>query len=232
VNEMDFGTIFTSVVTSGIVTVGIQTFLKGGINNYYNKKIELFKDDVAKLSEFRRLDFERKIFDFGQYASKRHEVYPLVYKQLLIAKSDIFSMRGYFKDLTFEEYNTEDITEYLVKRKVPKGKISEITSIWDTNREQALLVMRKYLSLFKNNEIEDELIKARNLFLEFELFMSDFLSEHINLLLGALSDLFLIYQIGTTTHQEAQKIREEITVAFEILKKTMKDELSIGNYEK
>jgi hypothetical protein len=229
----EFGTtILTSSIITTLITLLLNTILKEGIMQRFRKGLVKYKHDLDKIVEKRKSIFERKIYDFTQYSSKKHEVFPAIYKQTLIAKSYIFSMRGHYKDLTFEEYNKEDISAYLTNKKIPNGKIQGIINNWDLDRDLALLEMRRYLKLFKYNEAEDELIKARNLFLEFELYMDEDLSDLLNTLIGALTDLFTIYELGTYDMvQNSIKIREEIQASFDLLKKKLKKELSVGDYE-
>ncbi|MEB2630186.1 hypothetical protein SOP94_17155 [Peribacillus frigoritolerans] len=82
---MDFQTIVTTIITSGLVssaiTVGIHTFLKGRINHHFSKKIEEFKEQITIQAENRKADFDRKIHDFSLYSTKKHEIYPDLYSQ-------------------------------------------------------------------------------------------------------------------------------------------------------
>lgn len=229
---MDFLTLGTSIVSSSIITLVINNVIKGGISNYYKKQVEYFKDEIAQLAEKRKLDFERKVFDFSQYSVKRHEIYPLIYKQILIAKSYIFSLRGYTKQLTFEEFNVQDIISYLDSKKIPQGKITEISSLWGTDKNDAIEITRKYLNEFKYHEAEDELIKANNIFLEYELYLPEHNCLIISALLKELDGLLLVYQtyrVGDRqVFEESRKLQEEILTSIDLLKVSLRAELSKG----
>ncbi|MGG6362240.1 hypothetical protein ACQ5SI_23925 [Peribacillus frigoritolerans] len=86
---MDWQPIVVSILTSSIVTLTISTFVKGGIGNFYNKKLARFNSDLNLVLEEKKLDFQRKIYDFGLYSTKRHEIYPEIYKKLIKSTNSI-----------------------------------------------------------------------------------------------------------------------------------------------
>ena len=45
-NQINIQNFIVSILTSGIVTLLFQSFVKGGINNYFNKKMVKFEDDI------------------------------------------------------------------------------------------------------------------------------------------------------------------------------------------
>ncbi|AIE59098.1 hypothetical protein [Bacillus methanolicus] len=103
---MEWNVIITSILTSGIVTLIINSIIKGGISHYFNKKLKRFETDLNVMSEEKKLDFQRKLHDFGLYSGKRHEIYPMLYKYLIEASNAVsyaFSIRKYISDKTLNE---------------------------------------------------------------------------------------------------------------------------------
>lgn len=77
--------IIVSVITSAVVTLIVNTIIKGGIGFYFNSRLEKFKTDLVLITEQKKLDFQKKIHDFSLYSNKRHEVYPMIYKNFIEA---------------------------------------------------------------------------------------------------------------------------------------------------
>jgi dsRNA-specific ribonuclease len=76
----------------GAVTIGaIVYFLfkktaENFISNHFQKQLEEYRHQLNYIAEEKRFDFQRMLNDFSQYSSKRHEVYPELYKLLLETK--------------------------------------------------------------------------------------------------------------------------------------------------
>jgi hypothetical protein len=77
--------IIVSVITSTVVTLIINTIIKGGIGFYFSSRLEKFKTDLVIITEEKKLDFQKKIHGFSLYSNKRHEVYPMLYKNFIEA---------------------------------------------------------------------------------------------------------------------------------------------------
>ncbi|WP_445505806.1 hypothetical protein [Niallia sp. 03091] len=86
---MDWKSVVISMFTSSIVTLIINSMIRGGISHFYNKKLENFKSELSLLTEEKKLDFQRKIHDFSLYSTKRHEIYPILYKKISDSFNDI-----------------------------------------------------------------------------------------------------------------------------------------------
>lgn len=64
------------------VGVLIRYLIQKKIDNYFNTKLENHKKELAVMTERAKYDISRKLFDFEAYATKKHTVYPELYKRM------------------------------------------------------------------------------------------------------------------------------------------------------
>lgn len=70
------------IVIGGVSGVGllIRHFTQTKVNYYFNKQLEQYKHDLAIITENAKYDINKKLYDFEAYASKKHVVYPELYR--------------------------------------------------------------------------------------------------------------------------------------------------------
>jgi hypothetical protein len=228
---MEWKTIITSVLTSGIVTVMIHSFIKGGISHHYNKKLKRFETDLNVMAEEKKLDFQRKLHDFGLYSSKRHEIYPMLYKYLIEA-SDAASYALTEKKYAPDRKFFEKVLLLLKNQKDCEDK--------EENSEELFAV--REIELVKEAALSAE--KAFDFFRESELF----LSENVAMQCGKI--VIDLMEVSRDMHSKIliehgmdfglKKPRDDSTLKNKIreintqisrLKTLMKNELGIGDYQ-
>ncbi|PEZ05549.1 hypothetical protein CN326_13880 [Bacillus sp. AFS018417] len=231
-SNINWQTYFSSILTTGVLYFLFQTWAKEGLSFVYKKKFEEFKKELEQHAEKQKLDFQRKIHDFGLYSSKRHEIYPELYKQILIAQSYILSLRGLKSVPTFVEYDSDDIKEYLGQRKVLNGKINEIVEMWERDKERAIKEVNDYMKIIEIQEAKYELSKAREQLWKNELYLSQSVCDAAQQLVKNLSSLLINYEFyEPSLRQENQRLTEAIQQNIVDLKDKMQEELAIGHYE-
>ncbi|MEH7736495.1 hypothetical protein QPL77_12910 [Bacillus pumilus] len=233
-NQINIQNFIVSILTSGIVTLLFQSFVKGGINNYFNKKMVKFKDDIAQLSEERKLDFDRRIHDFSLYSTKRHELYPELFKQVYRTSKSILNLEGMSHlSRTFIRSKSEIIPYYeSIHFQFDEDLRNEITLIlemWNSNVDECL---EQISSIVKKNlcsKISLELKEANEFFEQNILFFSDTAVNKLELLMPALSLLFM-QKSGESSgiRLDEEKVQNDIDSLEELLK----SELSKGDYSK
>jgi len=120
----------TTILTSGVVTILINVSLKGGVTHFFNKRIAKFKTELEILTEEKRLEFQRKIYDFEIYTNKRHDVYPVIHEKFIdCANKLIFIFRLYNLDDTFfdiELVKTMDSSDFeKIKNSISEDSIPQ-----------------------------------------------------------------------------------------------------------
>ncbi len=109
---MEWDTVVISILTSSVVTLIINTFIRGGIKHLYDRKLESYRTDLTLIAEEKKLDFQRKIHDFSLYSNKRHELYPEIYKNLIKAKKEL----EFFLGIVITLENTPKIDQNTKKK--------------------------------------------------------------------------------------------------------------------
>ncbi|MBK4212842.1 hypothetical protein EGI07_11585 [Bacillus pumilus] len=233
-NHIDFQNVLISIFTSGVVTLLIQSFVKGGINNYFNKKMVKFKDDIAQLSEERKLDFDRKIHDFSLYSTKRHELYPILFRNIYKTNKSIVNLelmsqisRGSINS-KYEVISYYEIMHFELEEEL-KNKIINHLELWDSDVDKCL---EKISSEVKNNlckKVSIELKETNEFFEQNILFFSDAAVKKLELLMPALSLLYLQkLDESSEIRIDEDKVQNDISSLEELLK----SELSKGDYGK
>nr|MDH3077283.1 hypothetical protein [Bacillus velezensis] len=232
-NPTNIQNFLTSVFTSGIVTLLFQSFIKGGINNYFNKKMVKFKDDIAQLSEERKLNFDRKIHDFSLYSTKRHELYPELFRRIYKTNKSIITLEGMSQlSSSFISSKSEIIPHYesihFELEEDLRNEIINLLDLWDSDVEDCLEQISSTVKKSLCKKVSLELKEANEFFEQNILFFSDLAVQKLELLMPALSLLYM-QKLGEISSVEIDedKVQEDINSLEELLK----GELSKGDYK-
>ncbi|HWO78762.1 MAG TPA: hypothetical protein VNM69_23125 [Bacillus sp. (in: firmicutes)] len=234
---MDLSNIFTSITTSaivtGLITLALNTWIKGKINLNYDKKIEKFKDELAELSEQRKLDFERKIHDFSLYSSKKHNVYPEIYKLLLETRLFLIHCNTENEIPLSLRENPRGLNVYLIDMGVPEEKRKELMYNYDINKSNSIKDMAEVIFLLKINDLSKNITKAKDFFYANEIYVSEELSTRIEHVLNnfqlALSQL--IFSIDNKEIDFPYSLIDQIELDLKYIRGHIKDELAIADYD-
>ncbi len=206
------------------------------------KKIKDYEQDLNLKSEQAKFDYQRKIQDFNLYTTNKHKSYIEFYEQLLKANGYVTSLTGLINIPTFEEYNKNDLSTYLQKRKIPEGKINDILLMWDKDKELAKKEIFKYDHLYNINSARNALQEAHNMYWKSQLYFSDGVINKSKTIIDNLwkiqvhEEMYLQPNIAdgfreSSIIKKIQTIRAELPDKLDVLIRDMKTELSIGYYK-
>jgi len=85
------------------------------IDTYFNNKLEKYRQELNLLTEQVKYDLNKRMFDFQAYATKKHEVYPELYRKLvasLFLIQQYLSMKNSADISTLVERQTEIVQNH------------------------------------------------------------------------------------------------------------------------
>jgi len=144
-----------------------------GVDQRFDKRLETHRHSLQLATERARHAYQRELADFNLYAVRRHEAAASVYKALRIAHGYVSNLFGGRDQLTFEDFNREDIAAHMTSLDVPGGKQEEILAAWDDDKGAAIRDLRPYLRVMEVQRAEAKLIDARNEAIINELYLTD-----------------------------------------------------------
>jgi hypothetical protein len=226
---MEWKVIITSAITSGIVTVVINNFIKGGISHHYNKKFKRFETDLNVMLEEKKLDFQRKLHDFGLYSNKKHEIYPMLYKYLIEASNA--ASYALVKKNVPDKMFAEKALLLLKDQKDCENKEENIEKLFADHEielaKEAALSAEKAFDFFR----ESELFLSENVAKQCEKIVIDLMKVSRDMLSKILMEHGMDFGIKKTgDYLTINNKIDEINFQIFRLKATMKNELGIGDY--
>ena len=234
-------------IPTAITTLIIFIFKKyygTKIENTFQRSMESYKQELIVATENAKFDFQRKIQDFNLFTTKKHEVYGELNKLLVIAEGNILNLYGLRTELSYEEYNKNDLTNLMEKEGFPEGKMNEIIKLFEVgDKYKAILLMKHFLRIKEFRDANNVLITARNFFWASIFYFSNEVEEKIKIIFEKLAALLIrqeqIFHAPDTAHDlknklgtESIKLKEEIPHLIEEVMAQMKQELSVGYYHK
>ena len=115
--------ILLGIVIYIVLRLAFPRYVNDAIDNKFSKKLEEHKHKLQQITLAETHNYQRLIRDFDLFTTKRHEIYPELFKIISIADGHVRGLRGAGFGSTFEGFNDKDIRQYLVKRSVPVGVI-------------------------------------------------------------------------------------------------------------
>lgn len=136
-----------------ILKIAVPKLVRSAVDYQFSKKLDAHRNELAMLLEDHKHqlqqitlsethNYQRLIRDFDLFTTKRHEIYPELYRQILKAHDIVRSLLGGDSKLTFDGYSYEDIEQYLFQiKRVPKQTATLLLDLWkneELGRQQAI----------------------------------------------------------------------------------------------
>lgn len=240
---MDFQSIATTVVTSGIIsslaTLGVQTYLKGRISHHFNEKLASFNEQIMVEAERRKLDFDRRIHDFSLYSKKRHELYPELYRQIYKANSNLRSIQGHVFISTNSFKSPEKILASFEFMSILLNQqfIDELNNLYNdlgNNQEEYIKKVKFFIRDYFLSELSKELHILEAFYSENLLYFSDTVSDKADLIIHSLyyASAIITDEGSSTLFKEPKHSNaiDELDKYVKDFKGILKEELSVGDY--
>lgn len=266
-NDFDWGSILsyvTSVIgggfAGGLILLGIQTLLKKGVayqfdkkmqeikekhdktlvdlGHEYNKQLSAFNAAIAKESDKRQQDFQRKIHDFSLYSTKRHEIYPELFKKIHRLNSQIYNFESKaFLEVHMLESKSQLIT-YLKEIEVDLNErfTNQIEKIYkEYEQHKNLHISFQQFNLVFRSHLTAELAKEYTVLNKFHSESLLYLSDNVALEIDKIIHV-IAYLISPDMRKDYPKnidvpaLKDEVTERIDTLKQLLKRELAVGDY--
>lgn len=231
---MDFLSIgFGAVGTAGFSALMLFIFkesLKRLLDRSLQKNVAEYKHELDTQKEVIKLEIQKNAFSSQMATTSIYKIYPELFQKFRIAQGDIASLCGVTNELTFEEYNAQDIRGYLESQKIPNGKIEELIEQISENRENGIRRMKAYMRGIRRNQIDRALMQAKNFQYLNSIFCSDEVVAILNNLGDTLTSSFVDMTVGegdeTMFRRGADAIRNAARTQIAELEARMKVELN------
>ncbi|MED1221553.1 hypothetical protein [Bacillus paralicheniformis] len=227
--------ITVSILTSSIVTIIIETVSKNLISNSFKKRLEKYKDALSQHAENRRFDIERKMHDFSLYSTKRHELYPEIFKRIFSINKNLntYEQKSYLsKEIIKKPSDIFDYYESIgvsISEEVATKIDEKCNEKWSLDQDYCL----QQVSRIIKNELAVSLRKDVEEAFDFFSHNILFLSEPISSLIDKLLEKFA-HEFDRRESDSRLEAIDTVVIDNDIreLKKLMVSELKRGDYEK
>ncbi|MEO9884929.1 MAG: hypothetical protein ABJR05_12020 [Balneola sp.] len=226
----------------GIATYLIKKYLEKRLNHSFDQKLKNHEQNLSLIAEAQKFDFQRKIQDFGLYTQKKHEVYLEMNRLAFKPLGGIGGLMGFRTELTYEEYNWDDLLRIMKRDKFPDGKIEDIYASYLKHSDEGIQKMKSFYRLIEFQEAENNYLRFQDFYRLNKIYLSeDIESNTKNILLNlnkTLSNRKVSFNFHTeqydtpsselisSSHKTQQKAKLLIDQQIRIMRK----ELSIGYY--
>ncbi|MDT8980001.1 hypothetical protein RQP50_27605 [Paenibacillus sp. chi10] len=239
-------------LASIILSVGgaIWLFVKHTSEKYidqqFQKKIEEYKTNLQGVLETKKFDLQRMMLDFNLYRSKKHEIYPELFKLFLKATYGLNNLKNNWDFPLFQLLSKEFVERYLIEKSVGQKEIEYLTDRWLEDEEAAeekIQDIKYAIKRLETKSVKNDYEVFRNYFLEVELFLSDegvkviqeIIQDFDEILENIIYDIFMIsYEMDEVLNNKARTdtdtLYKQISLNVDKLKKQFKNELSVAEY--
>ena len=228
--------VFTITGSTIILLPLIKIFLDKYIKSKFDSQLEKFKHDLNSITENLKFDFQRKIYDFNLYSSKRHEIY----KIMLIAHGKVIGLRGFTSTYEFKELKLESILEIANSLKFPNSTLIELESKWQESEKRCKEYLEKLLRKKEFEGAQTSIFNFNNFYLESKLYMTKEIDSKLELILKNIKLLFHRYDFSEifgyipileSGDKDPEEIKKDLSIDIDDLCNKMKLELKKGDYE-
>ena len=139
-------------ITSIIVGlwVLIRYLIQKKIDSYFNKKLENYKQELAIITENAKYDISKKLYDFEAYASKKHAVYPELYRLVFEPWKDLTRFRFRFDiDIMHSKHDLKDRELQHLFYKQVNAIVSKSSAAHDYFRKNELYLSKNTVKAYE-----------------------------------------------------------------------------------
>lgn len=209
------------------IGVLIRYLIQKKIDSYFNKKIELYKQELNVITENTKYDLSKKLFDFEAYATQKHTIYPQIYKKIQHALLMITDYEVFRKELGTK--NSREELKIILDNYFGGDQLTlkEMNVLLDNGAEIKKDLIRKKLK-----EATINLAEAADVFSKDILFLS---KDTHDIAYETIKDLNKIHAFFYKDEYDSPEVSElflQVHQSILGLKNTMQKELAYSHNEK
>lgn len=189
----------------------IKYYIQKKIDSYFNSKLAVHKQELNDLTERTKYDLSKRLFDFEVYATKKHEVYPVIYSKIF---ETFNKMREYQSDIE-AEFNLDEERFY------------DLTGDVQIDFDQDLLYY-KYQQTYAVHEVHKN---AADYYFSNELFFSKSVAFECGYVLKLMRNMITCYFDHQYNKPMLNERLLELERKIEQIKMILHEELSYSHHE-
>ncbi len=227
-------TLATGVVLIAlIVTLGWQ-YLKTSVEKRaiaaIDRELDAHRQQLQLSADSVRLDFQRRLADFGLYNEQRHRCYRRLFRRALEAEGALGSQVGGFIATDFSNATKDQVAEIL-ERAGTAGEVRDaILGVWEEDRSAADRLLDDALRRARELRAHQSFQRFKNELLVSDLYVSQTVREsliRLNLVLASLSAHIMVPDDSGVRPFELKQQASMMTAELRI---AMANDLSRGDY--
>lgn len=233
----------TSTFFLAVIGFLSRNITKNYINNYFKSKLENHKHELQQITEEIRYDYQRKIHDFSLFSSKRHEVYAHLYKLYTKANNEVKIATSPYREYpNFKKNDSEKVEKYLLEMDINKDVVEKIKNIWGGDKEIAFKEFKNAIDFKKLITADGSRIEALTYFWSQSIYLSRDIEQSSKEINDCLKEIIhneeyrIIDENEGVKKSEFYKGQQKLNILIDghlrKIKEYMREELSIGYYEK
>ncbi|MGW9126269.1 hypothetical protein ACWGPW_14795 [Paenibacillus chitinolyticus] len=200
-----------------------------------NIELESHKQALSVMTENSKFEYQRMMYDFSLYRTKKHEIYPELFKLIVTGYYSFARLLDDWKIPEFSNYSKDMMEKYLLSRGVVIEEAHEFLLSYESIDSRNVKLRIKHLDW---NISFNHLTSLNHYFHQTQLYLSDTLTDAVNLHIKVCNwilSTFIPPMIANTEKLEVDKeslqfhlnqLRQRINELSEQFKK----ELSIADY--
>ena len=230
--EFLFGTAGAGV----ILWLALPRLVNNLIDHQFSKKLEDYKHHLHQITLAETHNYQRLIRDFDLFTTKRHEIYPELFKLISIADGDVRALRGPGFSPTFEGCNDKDIRQYLESKSVPGGTTDYYAESWrqavqPSIRKDIIREMKAFLIRWNIQQAREIIDKAKNYYYLSAIYISENVSKTVDEALCLIDEFWRNVWCPEGSHYFDVDHNRPIEEALDRIKEAMRKELAVGYYK-
>ncbi|WP_146065536.1 hypothetical protein [Paenibacillus sp. UNC499MF] len=229
-----------------LLTLGIGIFTNWKLERTkttLNKDLENHKQLLAIITEKSKLDNQKMMHDFNLYRTKKHEIYPEMYKLLIAGHYDIARLLDDWSMPDFSHHSKEMLNSYLISRGLSEEEAQALLINRGVVNDPFELKFR--IKMLDWNDTFHRFKYANEYYLRSQLYFSEealrLVKSYLDISSAIIKDLVPYiharsYQLDMEAYKELFSLNLEGNVAkikegINDLREQLKKELSIAEYE-
>lgn len=122
----------------------IRYLIQKKVDSYFNKRLEIYKHELAIITENAKYDISKKLYDFEAYASKKHVVYPEIYRLVFEPWSELsqYNRRRGLAGATNEDEMNMKVLESSYRKNI-KPAIDKLDKAYDYFYKKRIILIKR-----------------------------------------------------------------------------------------
>lgn len=188
----------------------LETILDKLLSAVSARSLEKYKNELLKITEQAKFEYQKQLADFNQYVVKKHNIYPELFRLLQVAQFRIKDFKAPMQPINYSTFTIQDLKAILDVKGLPNLFNEGILLEWEKIKNDGVEKIKFFVERVELMAARNSLQEFKNYFWLNVIYLSPLVEKKMEEFIKKIEELLVIYEIPDIPSSDHGKIRKLI----------------------